>query len=224
MCFSASASFGASAVLTAVGVASIKQAKRGTQVPFAGIPLIFAAQQVSEGFLWLSLTDPAFAQCRDISQYIFLFLAQVLWPVWVPLSILMVEPRNGKKNIEKALLGSGFLVSLYLAYSLIFYSVTARISDYHIFYDQHSPGIFGHAGILFYIIVTTAPPFISGFRRMWILGVPILVSYALTAIFYTNYIISVWCFFSALTSIIVFTIMHKPGNPCSVSDEYGKQA
>ena len=46
MCFSATASFGASIVLTGIGVASLKQVKEPAQYPFASIPLIFGVQQL----------------------------------------------------------------------------------------------------------------------------------------------------------------------------------
>ena len=55
MCFSASASFVASAALLTGGVATLKQTTNNGQIPFASIPLLFGAQQLMEGFLWLSL-------------------------------------------------------------------------------------------------------------------------------------------------------------------------
>ena len=84
MCFSASASFGAGVVLSVIGVASIKKAKSPTQIIFASIPLIFAVQQITEGFLWLSLTHSNFASLKQVTTYIFLFFAQIVWPIWVP--------------------------------------------------------------------------------------------------------------------------------------------
>ena len=59
MCFSATASFGASAVLGVIGVAAVAKAKTKPQRLFASIPLVFAVQQLSEGFLWLSQNIPA---------------------------------------------------------------------------------------------------------------------------------------------------------------------
>jgi hypothetical protein len=55
MCFSASASFGASLVLSVIGVATIKNTRHREQLPFASIPFVFAVQQFSEGVLWLTL-------------------------------------------------------------------------------------------------------------------------------------------------------------------------
>ena len=61
MCFSAGASFSAGVVLSVIGVATIRIVKHPSQLLFACIPIIFAVQQISEGVLWKTLPDPAFA-------------------------------------------------------------------------------------------------------------------------------------------------------------------
>jgi hypothetical protein len=57
MCFSATASFGASVVLGTIGVATLTKVKERAQVPFAIIPIMFAVQQFTEGILWIGLSD-----------------------------------------------------------------------------------------------------------------------------------------------------------------------
>jgi hypothetical protein len=61
MCFSASASFGAGAALTVLGVLSLRKSESRSHIMFASIPLLFAAQQFTEGFVWLSFINPKFA-------------------------------------------------------------------------------------------------------------------------------------------------------------------
>ncbi len=209
MCFSAGASFGAGVVLSVVGVASIKKAQSPSQIIFASIPLLFAMQQVTEGFLWLSLTDPAYASLQQVTTYNFLFFAQVAWPVWVPFAILKLEPKERRRTIEKVLVGIGALISLYLAYCLLSYPVEAKIIGYHISYTQNYPASLGRVGGLLYMIATIAPPFFSRIRRMWMLGAAVLISYVITAILYTDYIVSVWCFFASIISIAIYAIMHN---------------
>ena len=98
MCFSASASFGAGIVLSAIGIASIKKSETKPQLFFASIPLFFAVQQITEGFLWLALSKPDYALLRWPATYIFLFFAQVVWPFWVPFAILMLEKEQKQKK------------------------------------------------------------------------------------------------------------------------------
>ena len=55
MCFSAGASFTAGVVLSAVGVANHRKAKKPSQRLLALIPFLFGLQQVAEGVLWVTL-------------------------------------------------------------------------------------------------------------------------------------------------------------------------
>lgn len=213
MCFSASASFGAGIVLSVISVASIKKVKLISQYPFASIPLIFAVQQFTEGFLWLSLTNPLYAALQQASTYTFLFFAQIVWPVWVPLSILMLAEKEKRRMIEKILVIIGGIVSLYLAYCLLSYNVQAKVTGYHIAYGQDYPAGLSRYGGVLYIIATIVPPFFSPIKRMWTLGTAILISYIITTLFYTDYIVSVWCFFASVISITVFVVMYQMNTP-----------
>ena len=59
MCFSATASFSAGAVLLGLGTLALKTASRPRELPFAAIPLLFAIQQLSEGVIWLTFRHEA---------------------------------------------------------------------------------------------------------------------------------------------------------------------
>lgn len=208
MCFSASASFGAGIVLSAISVATIKKVQQPSQIYFASIPIIFCVQQIAEGFLWLALSNPAYAPLQQITTYTFLFMAQVLWPIWVPFALLKLEKDEKRKRFQKILVGIGGFVSIYLAFCLLSFDVEAKIIGYHIKYVQDYPAI-SYYGSSVYIIATIIPTFISSLKRMWILGTTILFSYCITIIFYEDYIISVWCFFASIISITIFFLMSK---------------
>ncbi|PBQ30537.1 hypothetical protein CNR22_01715 [Sphingobacteriaceae bacterium] len=209
MCFSANASFGAGIVLVTIGVASIKKSQHSSQLLFASIPLIFGIQQISEGFVWLSLTYQGWSFLRWPMTYTFLFFAQIVWPFWVPYSILKLERDRKRKQIERILTVLGASVSLYLAYCLISYYVEAKILGLHISYQQDYPAGLSRYGGVLYVIATIVPPFFSGIKRMWSVGMAILISYIITAIFYEDYIVSVWCFFASVISITVLAVMHQ---------------
>jgi hypothetical protein len=213
MCFSAGASFGAGIVLSVIGIASIKKVQLPSQFFFAGIPLIFAVQQITEGFVWLSLKNPAYASWQQTATYIFLFFAQVVWPVWVPFAILKLGRKERRRKAEIILAAIGALVSLYLAYCLLTFPVEAKILGYHISYKQNYPAAIGNFCGFLYILATIVPPFFSRIRLMWLLGTTILISYIITTIFYTDYIVSVWCFFASVISIAVFAILYKMNTP-----------
>lgn len=215
MCFSANASFGAGIVLSVIGVASIRKVQKPHQLFFASIPLIFAVQQVAEGILWVTLPNPDSVSMQRNATYIFLFFAQILWPLWVPVAILLLEKNATRRKVQKILIAAGILVGFYLAYCLVSYQVEAKIIGYHIAYIQNYPASLRVYVIGLYALATVAPPFFSHIKKMWILGAAILIAYLITALFYEHYILSVWCFFSSIISISVYAIMVKISSPDS---------
>jgi hypothetical protein len=207
MCFSASASIGAGVVLSVIGVASIKKAHSKQQLYFASIPIVFAVQQFSEGLLWVALAEPINISLRHNMTIIFLFFAQVVWPILVPVAILKMEPKANRRLAGKVFVGIGALVSSYLFYCLMAFQVDASALGKHIIYEQYYPISVGKSCGILYVLATIGPPFISRLPRMWMLGITILISYIITSFFYTDYIVSVWCFFASIISIAVYAVL-----------------
>jgi hypothetical protein len=209
MCFSAGASFGAGAVLAVVGVTALGKVRTRSQIAFASIPLLFSVQQISEGVVWLSLTGKLQATWEPIATTIFLFFAQVVWPLWVPYSIFLLEKNLGRKKILRGLTFIGFGVAAYLGWSLYAFPHRAEIISYHIHYTLNFPAALIWISGLIYILCTVLPPFISSRKRMMALGALIASSYVLTNVFYKDYLISVWCFFAALISMAILFILTR---------------
>ncbi|MGM0579544.1 MAG: DUF6629 family protein [Bacteroidota bacterium] len=213
MCFSAEASFGVGAVLTITGIASIKKTNSPKQVLFASIPLLFAIQQISEGFLWLSLEQTDWAFVESTSTYVFLIFAQVFWPIWVPLSILLIERDEQRRKILYFLLIIGLAIGSYLAYCIAVYDVSATIVNHHISYSLDFPFQLSLLAGVIYFMPTVFSPFISSVKQMIYLGLSILISYLVTTVFFHEFIISIWCFFAAVLSGIVLWIVHYMNKP-----------
>ena len=212
MCFSASASFGAGIILAIIGVATIKKREQPSQIYFSTIPFLFCIQQVLEGFLWLALQDRFYSSIEKPAIYIFLFFAQVVWPLWLPFAIFKLEREELRRKILLFPLVFGTLVSFYLAYCLLYYNVEAKIVGYHISYQQDYPIRFDGYGDYLYIVATIFPPLISSIKRMWILGMIIFASYIITMLYYVDSIISVWCFFASAISFMVLYILQLTKN------------
>jgi hypothetical protein len=220
MCFSASASFTASAVLFVSGIVAVRKIKDPKNnfhfIPFAAIPFLFGLQQFSEGFVWLSLTHSYSVIIHQFSTGFFLVFAQVLWPVFVPFSIYLLENDSKRKKTLFAISIFGSLVAGYLAYCLLTFPFTASIRGNHIFYVigfKHTE--FAYSGI-FYFIPTVFPALISSTKYMVYFGLTILVSFIFSKFFYGEYVISVWCFFAATLSVIITFIIWKANEIGSV--------
>jgi len=209
MCFSATASFGASVVLTGIGIAAIKQVQHKSQIVFACIPLFFAAQQFSEGMVWLSFAPPFNAAMNLHSTYFFLVFAQIVWPLWIPFAMVMVENKGRRRKIQRLFVVIGLTEAAYQFYNVITYPVHSQIIGHHIYYSIAHPDTFKYLEPLFYVSAIIVSPFFTSIKRMWIVGLAILISCLITVIFYEHYTVSVWCFFASAISISVYLIMRE---------------
>lgn len=209
MCFSATASFGAGAILTVMGVASMKTATHPKQLPFAGIPLLFAAQQITEGFLWLSLSNSEYAMFKEPCTYLFLFFAQIFWPTWVPFAVLKLESNERKRKFLKIMVPVGVMVSLYFLSCMMIFPVDGVIEECHIFYTFGYPVIMTPIVSVFYAMATIGSLMVSSIKGMKLFGISVFVAYLVTGVFYLDFFVSVWCFFSAILSLIIVSVIYR---------------
>lgn len=207
MCFSAGASFTAGALLGTIGVVSLSKATKPSQVPFAGIPLIFGIQQLCEGFVWLSFTKPALEPWHMTLVYAFLFFAQVLWPTWLPVSITLLETDPVRKKWLRYISTCGVLVSLITGYRLLFYPVTAEMKEHHVHYIIQAPTILAVVTSALYFVATIFPGYFSGVKHMKLMASLLLGSLIISKLFYSVYLISVWCYFAAVLSVVIVYIV-----------------
>jgi hypothetical protein len=207
MCFSPEASFAGGIIISTIGIATITKVHKPSQLLFASIPLFFGIQQIVEGILWLTIPNPEYINLQNIATYFFLIMADFLWPMMIPLSVWFMEEKKNKKRILLILLILGSLLSFYYAYCLVFYNVNPEISGYHIFYRTDFPRSLSMPAFIVYLIVTITPLFVSSIKRTHLMGVLMFLSCLVTAIFFTQYLTSVWCFFAALISGVVFWIL-----------------
>jgi len=207
MCFSAEASFAGGIIITAIGVAVVTKVHKPSQILFACIPLFFGLQQFTEGVLWLTIPNPEYLGVQKFATYFFLFMADILWPALIPLSVLLMEKDARKRKIIWMLLIAGMTVSAYYATCLLFLHVTPQIFGYHIKYSTDFPKIPSIPVFILYLIASITPLFVSSIQRTHLLGVLMFLSCLVTAVFFTQYLTSVWCFFAALISAVIFWIL-----------------
>jgi len=136
-------------------------------------------------------------------------MALVVWPMMMPMAILRMEENEKKKKLMEGILGAGLIISLYYAVCLVNLNVYPRINQFHIQYINDFPKILGHVAFGIYGLVTIAPLFISSVRRVSVFGILIIISFIITGFLYKEYLTSVWCFFAALISAVVYYIIRE---------------
>lgn len=210
MCFSAGASFTAGAVICAVGVATIARVHKPNQKLFAIIPLVFGLQQLAEGCVWLTLQNPGHETIQKISMYLYLVTADILWPVMVAGSVLLMEENPKRRKVIRIFLVAGALLSMYYAFCLIHFKVTPEILKCHISYGgDFFPSLMMPAFLL-YIVVAITPMLISSVKKMYLLGILMFLAVVVTVIFYVKNVTSVWCFFAAIISMVIYRMVSRP--------------
>src|SRR5579862_1463576 len=115
MCFSAAGSFALSAVLAGVGAVSVARNSSKPHRLLASVPFVFAAQQAAEGAVWLTM-DTDHAVVSRLATTAFLAIALVVWPIWAPLSLRLVEGNPQRRRALTAILWLGGLVSATAAF------------------------------------------------------------------------------------------------------------
>lgn len=202
MCFSPAVSFSASLALGVVGIATLKKATRREEKLFALIPLLFATQQFIEGMLWLVLlqTDSFAAQYWLTQSYA--VFAGMIWPVVVPLSLWRVETSLACKKQMLVITAVGAGIALYTFNALIEVGFTSRIVEYCILYEYQIPQ--GYLIQAAYVVATCGGFFCSSQQGVRVLGAANLIAFILAYCFYHYHLVSVWCFFAAIASGLIY--------------------
>lgn len=215
MCFSATASFSASIVIGLVGVATIKSCKTPSEKYLGSVPFLFALQQVSEGFVWLSINHPAFAHLQHLFTLCFLFFAWVVWPILIPLAFYKLEPNDKRKLWCKRLIYVGVASGAYAVFNMFAKYPVPDVATFHIIYKVEKT--FGHNFFFIphqtaYILATVLPMFLSSLKGVKILALSNFIALLLCFIFFQFALPSTWCFFAAFLSAIIYRIINHPDN------------
>lgn len=201
MCFSATASFVAGTSLSAIGVATLRRAETISEVPFALVPLLFGIQQLTEGVIWLTFSHNAPA-LRQMMTYAYSGFSHVLWPIYIPFAVGLMESVRWRKRILSVFQVAGLAAGLYLLYSIIRRSIVAEVISHHIVYA--SPHFYLPVVIVLYVAATCVSCFFSSHKFVNLFGVLALLSFIGAYVLYARALVSVWCFFAAMLSILIY--------------------
>lgn len=202
MCFSATASFSLAATTATVGFLTLRHVRRPKEFLLAAVPLLFAFQQAVEGALWLQFSGEGGGASIAALSLVFLSFAKVLWPFYGALAVLLIEPDSRRRSILGAIATIGFVLSAYLLADLVREPPAVFIRDRSIAYSGDvSPLSWWQMP---YLLCTCAPLFLSSHRTIQVFGAVILLGFAVSAYAYLATFISVWCFFAASSSALLY--------------------
>lgn len=222
MCFSATVSYSAAAMLVTTGVYAVQQARRLPRpyLMWALVPVLFGLQQAFEGRVWQEL-DAGDAGAAVPYALGFHFFSHFLWLWWLPLSSYLVEPRQTGKlgKIRKGVIGGCAIFGAFagtLVYSVMLSHpewMSVGVREHSVTYDfsvpWRSPFHLPITPAALYALTILVPLLLSSHRLIRIFGVLVVLSSVLTSSAYGYAYVSVWCFFAAVLSLyLVYMIRH----------------
>lgn len=216
MCFSTEASFTAAVILGATGGATLRSCLSRTQILFAVIPFLFAIQQLAEGLLWLYLhEDIGTSRLFIHAQHISLSLSFLIWPIWIPLALATIEKVKWRRSLMYLDLAGGLVLAMINLFYALNQDISVQIVNHQLQYSGQAPS---QAWI--YLFIVLFPCFLSSLKNMWICGILVTLGYLIADYFYSHTFVSVWCFFAAAVSMIVYKILKdnslNPKNTLSI--------
>jgi hypothetical protein len=215
LCISAEVSFSLSGALIVGGSYCVHQARRIDErfLPLAAIPLVFAAQQFCEGWVWTGIAH-ADARLTSVAATCFLFFALWFWPVWIPLSMQFVARSRGTRWFLRAMTGVGLVIGGVLMFPTVLAPAWLVISvENHSIHYNIDPSPIFHAvpGVVWqvaYIAVVSTPLFVVSEKKLIHAGVAVILSAAITRVFFDYAFASMWCLFAAALSLYLCVVFY----------------
>ena len=210
MCFSATGSFAATIELTGAGIIALRKAPNKYYLMFAATPFLFAIQQLAEGVVWLSIANPSLTAFVQPATVMFLFFALAVWPIWVPASLWLIEQQKLSRRLLMALTCFGLAYSIFAIYVLANFPFRLETVSHSLVYNiDYDWRIYRDSLLILYTLPTVLPFFLSRQKRIWILGIFIVIAWLVSYTMMYVQFLSVWCFFAAILSLLVIWLLRQ---------------
>lgn len=208
MCFSASASFTAAAVLGATGVYTLGRVRDSRYRLLAAIPLLFAIQQGVEGLVWMSYPWQA-PFLRAVATQVYSVFSHLLWPVYVPWAVRAIETGPARRQALLGLAVAGAVSAAFLGWGMLTTPIQVEAVGGHL--EYRSPHFYIAVSLTLYLAATTLSLVLSSLSTVRTFGFMALAAAAVAGAVWSRWFISVWCFFAAvLSAYIAYTVRLAP--------------
>jgi hypothetical protein len=206
MCFSVTADLAAGAALLPVAALSLREVRHWRELPYASLPAVFAAHQLIEAFVWAQQDGDVSRGVGHLAALIYVFIAWPLLPVLVPISVMLLEPRETRQRVAP-FVAVGSIVAAYLAYVVLARPVVVVVHPHALEYQTGvvHPLIWA----TLYIVAIVGALVTSRHRLVVVFGVLNLVGLIAVAMVYFEAFTSLWCAYAAAASIAVWLHMRS---------------
>jgi cytochrome bd-type quinol oxidase subunit 2 len=207
MCFSPEADFTAGALITVVGVQTLRRVRTRRELVIGALPLLFGLHQLVEGFVWLGLRGQVSQALGNTAKDVYIVYAHAVLPVIVPLGFLLLEPDRRRARLLWPFVGLGVLLGAYLLWQVTAYPVGAQEQAHCINYTTHAPNDYLLA--VLYVLATCVPALLSSRPYLRWFGLLSIVGVIATAVVRVDELTSLWCVYVALVSVLIFEHLRR---------------
>jgi hypothetical protein len=197
VCFSPEGDLVGGIVVTAIGVDAVRHLHhRNDHLALAALPLLLGVHEIDEAFVWWGLQGVVPHGLGRAAMWIYLIVAFVVLPVFVPLVIMLLEPTVRRRLSIVPFLAIGAAVSTVLLETILVNRPTVTLGAYHLAYSiglQHGVVVIG-----LYIVATCGSLLASGFRHIVVFGLANVVAVSILARLSADGFASLWCFYAAV--------------------------
>jgi hypothetical protein len=210
VCFSAEADLVAGVVVGAVGIDAIRHVRRPAEWPLAAIPVVLAAHQLIEAVVWWGLEGHVARDVWRVAMWAYLLIAYAVLPVLVPIAVAALEPETNRRRLG-VFLAIGVVVSIVLLHALVVGPADVTVDGRHLAYavDVWRGGLV----VALYVVATCGSMLLSSHRHVRWFGAVNLVAVVVLAWTEQNAVISLWCFWAAITSVAIAAHLRRDVTP-----------
>ena len=202
MCFSPQADLVGGVVIGGIGVDAVRHVdRRRGHMALAALPLVLGAHQLDEAFVWWWQQGHTTEAVGRVALWIYLLIAFVVLPIFVPLAIVALEPTKRRKLAMAPFVALGAVISTILFVAMLRGPIEVSIHPHHLAYSiRLSHGL---VIITLYVVAVCGALILSGYRSILIFGIVNLVAVAIIAKLTVDGFASVWCGWAAITSAVI---------------------
>jgi hypothetical protein len=189
-------------VICAIGVDAVRHIhQRRDFLALAWIPVLLGVHQFIEALVWLWLQGHVPRGIGHVALWAYLLIAFVVLPVFVPLSVIALEPTRRRKRMMLPFASLGAAVAAVLLIAMVRGPVGVRLAPHHLAYSLRLPD--GLWIVALYVVAVCGPLLVSGYRNVALFGIVNLVAVVVIARLTVSGFASVWCGWAAISSAAI---------------------
>ncbi len=208
MCFSAEVDLGVGLAVTAVGVDALRHARTRDEVPLAALPVVLGAHLLVEVGVWRGLEGDASDAVLRTATWAYALIAYAVVPVLAAVAVTLWEP-PGRRRRMLPFVALAVGAAAVLVWWQVTEPVVARIDGRHVEYVIRA-GVWSGVVAVPYVVGTCGPALLSSDRALRVFGWLNLVAVAVLALVEREGLVSLWCAWAAVTSVVIAVRLRSP--------------